>query len=286
MFEDLVQGDHFHSTSGPLHGCGMRYADRVMRLWDERFHIGQFVLELPDRVAWTPEVFDIFGLQHREGHLSLADLVGAFEPEDRQRLVVLIAGSLRDRKGFHATLRVRQPGGEVRLAELACDVITNDGRLGAMVGLVRDVTRTVAQAPPQGEAERMGAIVAVMPVPAVLTDTSMRIVACSDVWARSHGVLGRNVRGLELIAAVDKAPVGWALEHDKVLGGKTITTERTYHSPASGRPLVCPTTLVPWVDSQGTVCGVLTMIGWSEFAFASKEIAILARKQMRGGARG
>jgi hypothetical protein len=281
VFDDHVRGDHFVSSNVPLPGAGGGYAARIMRLRDERFHIGHFLIEMPDQVSWSPEMFKICGLPPREGPLSLKDIVGVFDIADREKLAKLIAESLKDRKGFHATLRIRNID-DLRLVEVVGDVIETDGRLAAIVGLMRDVTHIANQYAPTNELQRMTAIVEAMPCPAVLTDTSMRILAYCDVWARSHGISGKAAIGKDLVAAVEKAPVGWGLEHDKVVSGKTVTSDRVFHSPASGRPVNCPTMLTPWVDGEGTIRGVLTVIGWSEFAFASKEIAIHARKGARG----
>ena len=70
MFDDHVRGDYFVSTTSPLPGGCAAFADRIMRLRDERFHIGHFVIEMPDRVFWSPEMFKICGLPPRDGSLS------------------------------------------------------------------------------------------------------------------------------------------------------------------------------------------------------------------------
>lgn len=285
MFEELISTLHFPSVgngtampASPL----VDHAARIMVLRDERFHIGHFVVKMPDEVHWSPEMYEICGVTHRSSPLTLADVISPFEGEDRARLAEAVAEALKHRKGFQGTLRVRRADGELRLVETVGDVVVEDGHLAAVVGLMRDVTEVTRGPAPAEESSRMKALVEAMPVPAVLTDRTMRIVACSDLWSKSHGVPRNEAIGKDLVEAVEKAPVGWALEHEKVVAGKTITTERTFHNPTTGRPVRCPTTLCPWRAEDGAVQGVLTMIGWSEFAFASKEVANHVRKRTGG----
>jgi PAS domain S-box-containing protein len=277
VYDDLITTLHFPSRDEA--GPAMDYAGRMIRLKDERLHIGHFVVALPDEVHWSAEMFDIFGVPHRPGPLRLADVIEPFDSEDRVRLGELIRTSLRDRKGYHAKLRVRHPDGDLRLVETVGDVVVEDGRLAAVVGLLRDITSSAAAPMAGSDLERMRALIEAMPTPALLTDHEMRILACSDMWAKSHGVIASQVLGQDVLKVVHKAPVGWSLEHEKVLGGKAVTTDRMFHNPATGRPAKCMCSVLPWVVGDGTIRGAITIIGWSDFAYASKEIAAYVKAQ-------
>lgn len=277
MYDNLITTLHFPSRDDA--GPPPAYAGRMIRLRDERLHIGHFVVELPDDVHWSSEMFDIFGVAPRTGTLKLADVIAPFDPEDRVRFGDLIRSSLKDRKGYHAKLRVRHPDGDIRLVETVGDVVVEDGRLAAVIGLVRDITTTAGAPMATTELDRMRALIEAMPTPALLTDHEMRILACSEMWAKSHGVTAAQVIGQDVLKVVHKAPVGWSLEHDKVLGGKTVETERLFHNPATGRPAKSMCSVIPWVVADGSIRGAITVIGWAEFAYASKEIAAFVKTQ-------
>lgn len=277
MFDDQIAISQFPSLT--ISGPAPEYADRIMWLRDARFHIGHFVFRMPDEVHWSPEVFEICGLPVKHGPLGLEDVFSVFDSDDRARLAELLAQALRGKTGYQATLRLRRPDGEVRLVETVGDVVLEDGHLTAVVGLMRDVTDVPRPTAPMGETDRIKTVIEAMPVPAVLTDRQMRIVACSDTWCKSHGVSRADAIGKDLVQAVEKAPVGWALEHEKVVAGKAASTERQFVNPTTGRPVRCQTTLTPWVGEDGMVQGVITVVGWSEFAFASKEVAALVRRK-------
>lgn len=278
MYDDLVTSLHFSSPDDDFVATPP-HVGRLMRLGDERFHVGHFVLSLPEDVQWSSEMFDICGLPRQAGMLRLADFVEPFDGTDRLTLADLIRTSLLERQGFQARLRVRRPDDEVRLVEIVGDVVVDGGRLVAIVGLMRDITGQASPPVATSELERMRVLIEAMPVPALLTDPEMRILACSETWAKSHGVIAAQVIGQDVLKAVHKAPVGWSLEHEKVLAGRTVETERTFHNPASGRPSKCACALTPWVVDDGTIRGVITIIGWSDFAYASKEIAAFVKTQ-------
>jgi len=276
LFEDRVSSLHFRSA-GELGGLP-DYTGRLTQLRDERFHIGHFIVRLPDEVQWSPEMFEICGLPPRAGPLSLVDVIEPFDGEDRAKLADLIKESLTDRLGYQATLRLRRPDGTVRLVEVVGDVVVAGGSLTALVGLMRDVTSAAHPEEERPHQDPIRRIIESMPVPALLTDPQMRILAHSEPWARSHGI-ARNVIGEDLVSAVYKAPPGWALEHARAVAGERVTAERLFYNPATNRPAKCITTLTPWIDRGGATRGVVTVIGGSDFTFASKDIAIQAKRR-------
>jgi PAS domain-containing protein len=283
MFEDQVTALNFPSP--PKTGADLpEHAERIVRLCDERLRIGHFVIHLPDEVRWSPQMFEITGVPFRTGALKLEDMIEPFDGTDRIRLAEVVTTALKDRKGFQATLRLRRPDGSLRLVECVGDVTHDAGHLEAIVGVLREVEWR--QAGPRGsvaDLDQLKATVQAMPVPALLTDTEMHILAFSDLWAKSHGITSRDVVGKDVLEVVHRAPAGWALEHAKVVAGHPSTTERMFHDPATNRPMKCMTSLTPWRQADGAVAAVITIIGWSEFGFASKEIATFVKNRpLRG----
>jgi PAS domain-containing protein len=218
-------------------------------------------------------MYEITGRPPQATGLGLADLIEPFEGVDRIRFAEIVGHSLREKTGYQTVLRLRRPDGTLHRVEVAGDVMVDGEQLLGFVGLMREVSQSDSVAPSGDNLERAGALVKAMPIPAVLTDPDMRVLAFSNLWARSHGVASGEIVGHDLIEVVPRAPVGWALEHAKVVAGQTIIGDRTFHNPLTGRPVKSMANLCPWYGEDGAVQAVITMIGWSDLIYATKEIA-------------
>jgi PAS domain S-box-containing protein len=122
----------------------LRESQERMKRAQEISHLGSWELDLlNNRLAWSDEVYRIFGLQPQEFGATYEAFLAAVHPDDRAAVDAAYSGSLREgRDTYEITHRiVRRPSGEVRIVREKCEHIREgSGRIVRSVGMVHDVT--------------------------------------------------------------------------------------------------------------------------------------------------
>jgi len=92
-----------------------------------------------DTVYWSPECYNIFGVNSFDGKLeSLTDMV---HPEDRNRAELTIKQAMEKGTIYQDEFRIIQPGGNVRwVSSLGKGEHDEEGKLLRFIGNVKDVT--------------------------------------------------------------------------------------------------------------------------------------------------
>jgi PAS domain S-box-containing protein len=94
-----------------------------------------------NRVAWSKELFRIYGLDHGSFKASFEGFLERVHPEDRDHARRVVEQGLVDRRPFTFDHRVIRPDGTIRTVHARGEVITDeDGRPARMVGTGQDVT--------------------------------------------------------------------------------------------------------------------------------------------------
>ncbi|HVY50386.1 MAG TPA: hypothetical protein VHA07_02380, partial [Devosia sp.] len=204
---------------------------------------------------------------------TLEEAVRAFEVEDRPLVLDAIEAAIREHKGFHVTARVRTTV-PPRVVELIGDIAVFEGRVTEIIGLVRDVTDWVErEALAHSRARLIGNLVEQMPVPVVVLDKALRIVACSAEWARTYGLAKREAalnQPLGRIVEVDRETTGAIIE---ALGGRPAHFGLWFYSGEDGRQVRRSCAVIPWQSGADGSGGVLMVVGSGETSYATLEIA-------------
>ena len=107
-------------------------------------HLGSWTLDLvKNELAWSDEVYRIFGLQPQEFGATYEAFLAAVHPDDRAAVDAAYSDSVREsRDGYEIEHRVvRKDTGEVRVVEEKCEHIRNaSGRIIRSSGMVHDIT--------------------------------------------------------------------------------------------------------------------------------------------------
>ena len=114
-------------------------------------HLGSWELDLvTGRLAWSDEVYRIFGLEPQEFGATYEAFLERVHPDDRDAVDAAYSGSLReDRDTYEIEHRVvRKHSGEIRFVHERCDHLRNAaGKIVRSVGMVHDITeRKLAEA--------------------------------------------------------------------------------------------------------------------------------------------
>ena len=243
-------------------------ADRALQLYEQQTGYGQWKVVFPGSVILSDRVAQLFGLPLGGSALPLQDMVKAYHPEDRGKLLTLIAQALEGRRGFHCRLRVGRADGPVRMVETISDLRVRDGKVIELFGASRDVTDDMErELQMQGRLRIIQDLVADMPSPVAIVDDRLRVVDCSVMWLKAHRfVERREVVGKTLPQLFPDLPTECREEYERALKGQTVKTKRSYVSPTSNAPVAFNTVMVPWFVTDRKVGGFTIVIGWSEIA--------------------
>ena len=114
-------------------------------------HLGSWEFDLvTGRLAWSDEVYRIFGLEPQEFGATYEAFLERVHPDDRDAVDAAYSGSLReDRDTYEIEHRVvRKHSGEIRFVHERCDHLRDAaGKIVRSVGMVHDITeRKLAEA--------------------------------------------------------------------------------------------------------------------------------------------
>jgi PAS domain-containing protein len=241
--------------------------ERLAQLIEQHEGFGQWKIVFPGTVVLSEKVAEAYGLVP-EGPVPLQEIVKLYHPEDRGKLLTLIAQTLQDRRGFRCRLRVERRDGQIRMIETVADLRIRDGRVTELFGLSKDVTAEMErELQVQGRLRLVQDLIGDMPIPIAMLDDKLRVMDCSIHWLKAHRfVERREVIGKTLQQLFPEMPHEQAVEYEAALKGQSIKTRRTFASPTTGQTTQFATTITPWFIADRKVGGITITIGWSEIA--------------------
>ena len=122
----------------------LRESEKKMNRAQEIAHLGSWELDLVNNhLAWTDEVYRIYGLQPQEFGATYEAFLAAVHPDDRAAVDVAYSTSLSEgRNSYEIEHRiVRKQNGEVRVVHEKCEHVRDGfGRVIRSIGMVHDIT--------------------------------------------------------------------------------------------------------------------------------------------------
>jgi PAS domain S-box-containing protein len=104
-------------------------------------HMGSWALSPAGRFDyWSPELFQIYGLDHAAGAPPLDEYLAGVHPQDRAMIAECLERMLQDRTGCDVKQRIIRPDGEVRHVRWVGVSDVDDGIFRGFVGTALDVT--------------------------------------------------------------------------------------------------------------------------------------------------
>jgi PAS domain-containing protein len=283
MFTQQLTSQFFPSLAQEAVEPSLNDGEIVRRLLEKHTGFAQFRVVLPMTVTWSAEAARMSGEEAGTSATSLDAAVKVYVRADRARLVETIMQAIEEKRGFRFLGR-RHVGEKVKILETICDVKVENGAVTELVGLTRDASLTVErEALGISRARLIRRMVEDMPVPVVVLDRALRVVACSTAWAKSHGLSGR-------IEALGK-PVNKLIEMSReitaaiieAMGGETAKIVLPFYGAEDGRQVLRSCVVVPWQCGSDAAGGVLMLVGEEHPPYATLEVADRALgRQTRG----
>lgn len=248
-------------------------AAAVLRLLEQHTGFGQFRVVLPGTVSWAPGTLGLGQRNPLVDKTTLKDVILAYVPEDRGRVVDAIDRAIRERLGFHFNARMVVRG-TVRVIETIGDVSIDDhGEVTELFGLARDVSNRVEnEAMATSRARLIRHLVEDIPVPVVVLDRALRVVACSNDWLRAYGLATRNDalnQPLGRLVQVSQETTAAIIE---ALQGRTAHAGLWFYSGDARERVRRDCAVIPWQCGSDRAGGVLMVVG-GDAGYASAGIA-------------
>ena len=119
-------------------------AQRLTRIGTvQRFtRIGSFVFRLPDATEyWSPELFQIFGVDPAKGHpRNMSEYTAYVHPDDRERFLREAEEILAKGQAYEQNHRIVRPDGEIRVVRVVGCPVHDKGVVTRFIGAFADIT--------------------------------------------------------------------------------------------------------------------------------------------------
>jgi PAS domain S-box-containing protein len=120
-------------------------AQRLTRIetFVQRFtRIGSFVFRLPDATEyWSPELFQIFGVDPAKGHpRNMSEYTAYVHPDDRERFLREVEEILAKGQAYEHDHRIVRPDGEIRVVRVVGCPVHDKGVVTRFIGAFADIT--------------------------------------------------------------------------------------------------------------------------------------------------
>ena len=273
MFTQQLTSEFFPTLAQEPASPSLNDGEIIRRLLEKHTGFAQFRVVLPMTVTWSAEAARMSGEEAGTSETSLDAAVKTYVRADRARLVETIMQAIEEKRGYRFLGR-RRFGDKIKILETICDVKVENGAVTELIGLTRDVSVTVErEALGISRARLIRRMVEDMPVPVVVLDRALRVVACSATWAKSHGLttrkeaIGKTINKLidvsrEMTAAIIEA-----------MGGDTSKIVLPFYDAEDGRQVHRNCVVVPWQCGSDAAGGVLMLVGEEHPPYATLEVA-------------
>jgi len=164
------------------------------------------------RIFWSASMYDILGLEPRDGLLSFGEVNALVHPEDASLYELADALLGQDRVAVDQAFRMRHAGGDWIWLRVRCELVETAGELGPhLIGIAVDVSeqRRLQEMNVTADLRLRDAIETISEA-FVLWDAENRLVLCNSKYQQLHGLPESAMApgtSYETIGALGRQPV-------------------------------------------------------------------------------
>ena len=120
----------------------LRSSEEMLKVAQQVAHIGHWELDIPSsKLAWSDEVYRIFGLSPQSFEATLEAFLDRIHPEDREAVQSAYHASERKEMQYSIDHRIVRPNGEIRFVHEQGRTEYNDaGEAISSIGTIQDIT--------------------------------------------------------------------------------------------------------------------------------------------------
>jgi hypothetical protein len=214
-------------------------------------------------VFWSPEVYDIHGLETGVGPVDLARAIKFYHADDARRMTEIMTKAIQLKSGFKCKLRLMRPNGTFRMTEsIGAPVLNKAGQVTRLIGTFRDVTsQTEFENTRVGQQDLLIRMIRCLPVAAALIDTNARYIAWSGRWLSEFNLpeeasyLGQShFETLPDVAEFHRKHL------DVAFRGTPVGKDNDRIERSNGVAHIADWRIQPWRDKTGAVGGALILV--------------------------
>ena len=243
-----------------------KHLDQMLRQTNERLDMAQRASGagtwdwniLTSQLIWSPELFDLFGLDPQKSVASFEAWDSALHPEDRKIANSRINQALKEHTNLDSEYRIMRPDGQIRwINALGRGAYDDQGRPVRMIGICIDITeRKKVEEHMAYQANLLTNITDII----YSTDEQLRLTSWNHVAEEVYGwkeeeVLGRNV--VEVTGSKFDPEMRSRLTNALAETG-SLTTE-IEHMTRSGKSLIFESKTMPMRNTSGKVVGFVAV---------------------------
>jgi hypothetical protein len=235
-----------------------------LKVFNQAHKVGtwEYVIDR-QHVFWSPEVYDIHGLEAGIGPIDLARTVKFYHPDDARRVAEIMTKAIQLKSGFKCKLRLLRADGVFRMTEsIGAPVLNKAGQVTKLIGTFRDVTsQTEFENTRVGQQDLLIRMIRCLPVAAALIDTKSRYIAWSGRWLSDFNLpeeasyLGRShFETLPDIAEFNRKHLEVAFR------GTPVGKDNDKIERSNGVSHIADWRIQPWRDKTGAVGGAMILV--------------------------
>jgi hypothetical protein len=240
------------------------HADAMLGVLANQLGMGFWrMLVANNAVYWSERAFEIYGLPVQTEPLTIEQTVSHVVEYDRPTAVALLKRSVAEKHDQKVVFRI-ETGAGIKVVEYTADVrIGPGGEVSEVFGTMQDITgRSMKDANAVGRSLLVRTLMKNVPAAIAVLDRQMNYLAVSDYWIAGHKTAeGNNLIGKNHYAVRPDISDAHKAEHRRVLAGETVHSLRTYMKDARGRTVPQMCVMCPWHKVDGTIGGMMLMLG-------------------------
>ena len=247
-----------------------RRVEDALRASEERLNeaqriarVGNWELDLASgRLSWSDEIFRIFEIDKAKFGATYEAFLSAIHPGDRDLVNAAYTDSLKTRKPYDITHRLRMADGRIKYVHERCESKFDvEGKPLSSIGTVQDITERKLADEALAESHRLlQTIINTVPVRIFWKDRELRYLGCNLAFAKDAG----EVHPDDLIGK-DDYQLGWKAQAEIYRADDRQTIDSGipklfYEEPQTtpdGHEIWLRTSKVPLRDRENEIIGVL-----------------------------
>jgi PAS domain S-box-containing protein len=188
----------------------LRASEQQLRRAQGIAHLGSWHLDLVrNRLAWSDEVYRIFGLKPQEFGATYEAFLERVHPDDREKVDEAYSGSVRENRDSYGIEHrvVRKDTGEIRFVQEKCEHQRDHaGKIVSSSGTVLDITERKRADKQLAESElRLRQVWERALVPMRLADATGRVLMVNGAYSQLVGKPREELEGQPLALAYESA---------------------------------------------------------------------------------
>ena len=241
-------------------------------------HIGSWGLDLvANRLAWSDEVYRIFGLRPQEFDATYEAFLDTVHPDDRAAVDDAYSGSLREgRDNYEIEHRiVRRDSGEIRVVHEKCEHIKDvSDQIVCSVGMVQDITeRKRAEEALRDSNEKLNALIRSSPLAIIALDPEGNVTLWNPAAEKMFGWEEKEVMGRFLPFVPEEKMSEHRALRKRVLSGEGFYDVEACRQKKDGSDIYIAISTAPMKDATGRINGIMSVsVDITERKLAEEEL--------------